>query len=153
MNTSDYLVNPEGQLLPEVEQCLRKARKTTSVWAKRLGQAQKIETMEGWTIAAQGDYLCRGVSDEVWAQEEEKLLQKYVASGVVDEEGWEHFKPNPNAPKVQAAQVVRAFQVESRYGTLHGKAGDYLIRSTTDASDVWVVDRSIFEQTYEFIKT
>jgi hypothetical protein len=49
---------------------------------------------------------------------------------------------------VQAAQIKVAFRVQANWGELSGKANDYVVRSTTDPTDVWIVDRTIFEASY-----
>jgi hypothetical protein len=38
----------------------------------------------------------------------------------------------------------------AKWGELKGKAGDYIVRSIEDTSDIWIVDRAIFEASYEF---
>lgn len=149
MNSDDNLLNPNGQLLAAVEQRLRLARKTKPIWARRLEADQTIQTLEGSIHAAAGSYLCRGVVGEFWAQAESKLREKYSESDEFDSEGWQRFDPKPDAPLVEATEVDEPFQVESHFGTLSGKPGDYIVRSTTDGSDVWIVAKAIFDASYE----
>ena len=51
-------------------------------------------------------------------------------------------------PLVSAEQVKHAFELESRWGAMQGKRGDYIVRSLSDDTDIWVVDKKIFEQSY-----
>ena len=148
MNSPSKLLNPDGQLLSAVEQELRLARKTKPIWAKRLDTDQLIETIEGSIQAKAGHYLCRGVVGEFWAQAESKLREKYSQGDEIDEEGWQRFDPKPDAPPVEANAIAEPFQVESHFGRLSGQAGDYVIRNTTDRSDVWIVAKAIFEASY-----
>jgi len=142
------LLNPDGKLLAAVKQSLRLARKTKPIWAKRLARDQEIETIEGSIQAKAGHYLCRGVVGEFWAQTESKLREKYLQSDKVDAGGWHRFDPKPDAPPVEASEIDEPFQVESHFGRLNGQAGDYLVRSMTDRSDVWIVAKAIFEASY-----
>jgi hypothetical protein len=145
------LLNPAGQLLPEIIQRLKEARKTKPIWAKQIDDACEVETLEGIVQANPGDYLCRGISAEHWPQKEEKLLEKYIASGEFDKDGWQRFEPKPDSEAVEATQYDRRFTISATWGELNGKAGDYVVRSRADLSDVWIVDRVIFESTYEVL--
>jgi hypothetical protein len=57
-----------------------------------------------------------------------------------------------------ATPIDHPFEVHARWGTLSGKAGDYLLknyqdRETPDPADVWVVDRGLFGQTYKAVSS
>ena len=145
------LINPDGQLLPAIAVRLKLARKSKPIWAKRVDEACEVETLEGRLQAQPGDYLCRGVRQELWPQKEKNLLEKYVASGRFDKDGWQRMDPKPDVQAVEAAQIDHSFIVKASWGELAGKAGDYVVRSRTDQSDVWLVDRVIFESTYQFV--
>jgi hypothetical protein len=59
------------------------------------------------------------------------------------------FDPKPDAPEVDATSIDRPFQVIAQMGTnLRGKAGDYVVRSTRDLADIWIVGSVIFEASY-----
>lgn len=143
------LINPDG-LLVEIEKLLSPAKKTKSVWAKRLEVNKRVHSLEGTYVADQGEYLCRGIQGEDWAQTYEKLSEKYTASGII-KDGWERFDPKPNAPAVEATAVDFPFKVCVRWGELKGKPGDYVVRDCSDHTDVWIVDKAIFEASYEFL--
>jgi hypothetical protein len=40
--------------------------------------------------------------------------------------------------------------VIASWGRLDGKPGDYVVRRQNDPSDIWIVDRAIFENSYKF---
>jgi hypothetical protein len=147
--TEPQLLNPKFALLSEIQEQLRLARKTKPLWAKRLEVNQTVDTLEGMTQASPGDYLCRGVVGESWAQKASKLFEKYDASGELNDQGYERFDPKPEAAPVEAAQISKAFRVIANWGELTGKPHDYLVRSTTDPSDVWIVDKTVFEASYK----
>lgn len=147
------LLNPNGILSPDVAQTLQLARKTRSLWARELSEPTEVQTLEGRVTAAPGDYLCRGIHGEQWPQKASKLLEKYVASDEVDADGWRRFDPKRDAPPVEAAAIAHPFRVNAQWGELCGKADDYLVRSVQDASDIWIVDKAIFEASYEFETT
>lgn len=150
MTREPDLLNPNGRLSTEVENGLRLARKTKSLWAKQINEPIEVQTLEGCLTAAPGDYLCRGIQDEQWPQKANKLLDKYVASEDIDADGWQRFDPKADAAPVEAAAIEHPFRVIAQWGELYGKANDYVVRSTVDPTDVWIVDRTIFEASYEF---
>ncbi|MEM9366940.1 MAG: hypothetical protein AAGD07_13180 [Planctomycetota bacterium] len=142
------LLNPNGILDAKVTATLRAARKTMPLWAREITETSEVQTLEGRVVAESGDYLCRGIHGEQWPQKADKLLQKYIASGEVDVDGYRRFDPKPNARPVEVAQIPHSFQIRAQWGVLSGKAHDYVVRSMADPSDIWVVDRSIFETSY-----
>lgn len=150
------MTTPNGDLLREVNEAgsWLPARKTRPIWAKRLERAETVQTLEGPEQVPAGSYLCRGEAGDVWPQSEENLSAKYVATDEVDPEGWRKYMPRPDAEGVMAAQVDHPFEVEAEWGTLAGKAGDYLVKNRSDRDapyprDVWVVDQDLFRATYE----
>lgn len=147
--TQPRLLNPDGKLLAELEPQLFLAVKTKPLWANQVDEAQQVVSLEGREQVEAGDYVCRGVHGELWPQKSDKLLEKYIASGDIDADGWQRFDPKPEAAPAQAAQVSHAFRVQAHWGELTGKPDDYVVRSTTDPTDIWIVDKAIFEASYE----
>lgn len=52
-----------------------------------------------------------------------------------------------------ATQIDHPFEVHAQWGKLTGKQGDFLVKNYGDAEtdypeDVWIVDRTLFGQTY-----
>lgn len=129
------------------------ARKTREIWVRRLAQGETISTLEGALQAKAGDFLCRGVGGEVWPQKVQDVERKYLSTDVTDGP-WRKYVPRPDAEGILAARIEHAFAVEATWGRLSGKAGDYLAKNFRDRGvrypvDVWVVDRALFEATYE----
>ena len=147
--TDSPLLNEHGTLDSSIESQLRRFRKTKPMWAKLLHEPVEVQTLEGPEVVPAGAYLCRGIKGEPWGQSAEKVSQKYVPSGEPLDDGWEKFLPHPDAPPVDATKIPTAFRVHTSWGELSGKPGDYLVRSTTDLTDMWIVDQSIFDSTYE----
>lgn len=55
-----------------------------------------------------------------------------------------------------ATPIDHAFEVQATWGQLTGRAGDYLVKNFQDRGtaypvDVWIVDQTLFRQTYEAI--
>ena len=130
------------------------AKKVKPIWAKLVESAQVVETLEGSETVQAGDYLCRGIQDEVWPQSADSLAKKYDATDEVDAEGWRKYAPKADAVGVSAAQVPHAFKVQASWGELSGKANDFILKSHTDTDtkypqDVWIVDQDLFHATYE----
>jgi hypothetical protein len=130
------------------------AKKTRPIRARQVTEPQQIQTLEGTEEVPAGAYLCRGEAGDLWPQSAERLQEKYQATDEVDAEGWRRYVPHPDNQGVLAARVEHPFTVETSWGTLHGKPGDYLGKNFEDRdvahpSDVWIVDRNLFEATYE----
>ena len=134
------------------------ARKTKPLWARRVGVAQAVSSPEGELEAKPGDFLCKGVEGELWVQAEATLRAKYAETGQnsTDAEGlaWQEYAPRPEGSGVMAVQISHPFEVHSSWGILVGKPGDYLLKREDDRdvefpADVWTVDRTVFESTYQ----
>jgi len=127
-------------------------RKVAPLWAILLDEDQEVETLEGVEDALAGDWLCKGVKNELWPQKEAKLLSNFNKTDVTDGD-WIKFVPRTDTPGYLAAQVKKSFAVKTKWGTQTGKEGDYLLKSKVDETDafpedVWVVDQEIFNKTY-----
>jgi hypothetical protein len=130
------------------------AKKTRPIRAKKLSEAQVVQTLEGEEEVLAGSYLCRGEAGDIWPQKEAELLKRYQPSGEADAEGWQTFAPRDDAQGVMAIQFDHPFAVQTSWGKLSGKAGDYLVKNFADRNakspaDVWIVDQSLFAATYE----
>lgn len=132
-------------------------KKTKPLWAKKLEEDVVVDTLEGELKYSKGDYLCKGPTGDIWGQKEESLFKKYDPDPKTnaDKDGWQKFLPKPDASGVMAAQIDHEFSIEHpSWGTFHGNAGDYLVKSYEDKDtefpeDVWIVQKGIFEGTYE----
>lgn len=130
-----------------------RARKTRPIAARLLEADHRVETLEGPVLAKAGDFLCRGAGGELWPQSRASLERRYLPGGSLAD-GWREYCPRPEGNQVLAASVPQAFEVTSRRGILRGKAGDYVLKKAGEsavpgANDLWIVDRSLFEATYE----
>eukprot|EP01089_Gocevia_fonbrunei_P001759 TRINITY_DN1165_c0_g1_i1.p1 TRINITY_DN1165_c0_g1~~TRINITY_DN1165_c0_g1_i1.p1 ORF type:complete len:169 (+),score=36.93 TRINITY_DN1165_c0_g1_i1:83-589(+) len=127
-------------------------KKTGYMWAKKLDKDQEIKTLEGVERAKKGQILCRGIAGELWPQEEAQVLRKYKPSNIKDGD-WVKYLPRPELPGFMATTVRGEFDVKTAWGTMHGKDKDYLVKNLADSdveypSDVWVVDRKLFNKSY-----
>lgn len=132
------------------------AKKARPIWARRLEADQTVQTLEGVEQVAAGHYLCRGEAGDIWPQTEKDLNKRYTATEEVDGDGWRKYRPHPDAQGVLATQIDHAFEVQATWGQLTGKPGDYLVknfqdRDTAYPADVWIVDQTLFRQTYESV--
>lgn len=146
-----HLTNKEISELP-----FRSYRKVASfrLRARRLTQedveqrAGVIHTMEGPVAFESGDYLARGIQGEEYPISPEAFGMLYEVDTLEpDPQGFAFYRPTPLLH--QAVQITEPFTVERADGSLFtGKAGDYVVR-TVGLEGGRIVDRSIFEQTYE----
>ena len=143
------VLNPNLILLPEVVKTLVEARKVATLKA-RPAMESTIETLEGTKTVKKDDYICQGPEGELWPQSKVKLDKKYFPEGDPDAAGWQTYVPRPDLPPVFATRIGIRFQVINGDDRLSGKAGDYLVTSSKDSNDVWIVDGEIFIKTYKF---
>ncbi|MBC8114508.1 MAG: hypothetical protein H7062_09035 [Candidatus Saccharimonas sp.] len=132
------------------------AKKTRPIWARRLEAAQTVKTLEGEEQVAAGHYLCKGEAGDIWPQTEQNLHKRYTATDEVAADGWRKYQPHPDAQGVMATPINHPFEVQATWGQLTGKPGDFLVknfqdRDTAYPADVWIVDQTLFRQTYESV--
>lgn len=125
-----------------------------------------LDTLEGKQTLKASSMVCLAEAGEVWQQTSAKLLQKYTVVGI-DPEGWLECQPKPEN-KVMAAVISEnicgpsGFSLFAQWGeekiingkqcfVQHGVAGDYVLKSTSDPSDLWIVKGKLFESTYQWI--
>jgi len=127
------------------------AVKSGSLWARIADRQELVHSREGEVLAREGDYICRGVEDELWPQSAAAFLRKYERVDPADggDREWREYRPKPDACEVMAARLDRPIVIPTPQGELTGRAGDYLVRSACDDADVWIVAASIFEATYD----
>ena len=133
------------------------AKKTRPIWARRLEAAQMVKTLEGEEQVAASHYLCKGEAGDIWPQTEKDLNKRYTATDEVAADDWRKYQPHPDAQGVLATQIDHPFEVLATWGKLTGKPGDFLVknfsldRETAYPADVWIVDQTLFRQTYESV--
>eukprot|EP00005_Dracoamoeba_jomungandri_P006143 CAMPEP_0174252838 /NCGR_PEP_ID=MMETSP0439-20130205/2206_1 /TAXON_ID=0 /ORGANISM="Stereomyxa ramosa, Strain Chinc5" /LENGTH=134 /DNA_ID=CAMNT_0015333487 /DNA_START=65 /DNA_END=466 /DNA_ORIENTATION=- len=127
------------ELLDEVQYLWVNYKKVGVVWAQKLKERRLIKTLEGDEIAEAGEMLCKGIAGELWPQAEEKLLSKYKKTSTTNGE-WDKYIPKPDLPGVFAARVNHDFSVETEYGAMSGKKGDYLLKNFADRHTEYPVD-------------
>jgi len=119
-----------------------------------------VDTLEGKEPLGDGVVICVGEAGDTWQQMPKKLLQKYwVAS--LDKDGWMDCEPLPDnavdCVEVTAGQTdIGGFYIIGQWGETvgeeknvqRGAAGDFICRNQTDHTDVWIVRRKLFLNTY-----
>ncbi len=130
-----------------------------------------VDTLEGKEPLGDGVVICVGEAGDAWQQMPKKLLQKYVVEEI-DKDGWMVCEPMPDNA-VDCIEVNRlvidhfcmvapnngwfgTFSIIGHYGqTVDGEVnvqsgveGDFLCRNRTDKTDVWIVKRKLFLNTY-----
>lgn len=107
---------------------------------------QQVKTLEGKTKFKQGDYLARGVHSEEWVIAKSYLHKNYTKISEADKDGFCCYQATTTN---KAYQVNAPFVLHKNNGMiLKGKAQDYIVRGDDEA---WIVDSTIFSQTYTFI--
>jgi len=130
-----------------------------------------VDTLEGKEPLGDGVVICVGEAGDTWQQMPKKLLQKYSVKGI-DKDGWMECEPLPD----NAVNVIEVtddfinincmsdgnngwfgeFQIIGQWGETvgdiknvqRGTKGDFICQNRTDSSDVWVVRRKLFLNTY-----
>jgi hypothetical protein len=151
----------------------KRARKTKPIWAREVDPGEvgrEFPTADHTVeIAREGYWLSVGVAEEPWFQTLEKIEAKYEQAGeerkrFAFDDGprtYRIYKPNA-AVRNWVAQVkepgIAGFFIRPNYDPehpLYSPAGGYVIRDDSDdpygaeADDVWLVQKGLFESTYE----
>ena len=153
----------------------RRARKTKPIWARAV-EAEEVgkefQTADHAVEKARAGYwLCVGVAGEPWFQTLEKIEGKYDPAGeavkTFEFDGkprkYRTFKPKATT-RNWVAQVkgpgIAGFFIRPNYDPAHplySPAGGYVVRDDvkdpyqTKPDDVWLVQKGLFESTYEVI--
>lgn len=132
----------------------------TSIQSKIL-----LATLEGNQALKTNSFVCWGVDNDLWQQAEDKLHQKYLLQHV-DPDGWIHCVPKAdnatNASLIEGKGPFGGFSVIGRWGEeqnvngkkvylQYGVSGDYIMQSIEDSTDIYRIDKRIFDNTYEFV--
>jgi hypothetical protein len=120
-----------------------------------------VDTLEGKEPLGDGVVICMGEAGDAWQQMPKKLLAKYAVTSI-DAEGWMECQPLPDNAvdviEVDSAQCDAdgSFYIIGQWGATIGDeknvqigtAGDFICRNRTDQSDIWIVRRKLFLNTY-----
>lgn len=115
-----------------------------------------MATIEGNEKVERNAIMCIGEANDAWQQNGENLIKKYNIVGFTDD-GWMICEPKPDN-EVEFIQLDEEFFIEAQWGeekpgfknpVQYGKLGSYVLRNIEDNSDVWVVEKKVFENTYE----
>lgn len=126
-----------------------------------------VDTLEGKEPLGDGVVICIGEAGDTWQQMPKKLLAKYVVRSI-DKDGWMDCEPLPDNA-VDCIEVTNEmtqipgnrginldFTIVGQWGaTIDGEknvqkgvVGDFICRNQTDLTDVWIVHRKLFLNTY-----
>lgn len=120
-----------------------------------------VDTLEGREPLGDGVVICVGEAGDTWQQMPKKLLAKYSVKAI-DNDGWMVCEPLPdNAVDVTEIDTAKcetdgSFYIIGQWGETvgseknvqKGSAGDFVCRNRTDHTDVWIVRRKLFLNTY-----
>lgn len=137
-----------------------------------------VDTLEGKEPLGDGAIICIGESNDIWQQMPKKLLQKYDVIEI-DKDGWMICQPKPdnsvefieiteNMVGLDTVQTVYKWEVKenvyiiAQWGeNMHfngqdiqvqiGEYGDFVCRNREDKTDIWIVKRKIFLNTYNIM--
>jgi hypothetical protein len=153
----------------------RLAHKTRPIWARPVTAEEvgrEFQTADHVKeVAREGSWLCVGVAGEPWFQSREKIESKYEADR--EESKKFDFDAEPRScRKFKPRQTVRnwvarvqgpgieGFSIRPSYEPerlLYSPSGGYVINDevkdpyTDKPGDIWLVQQSLFDSTYELI--
>jgi hypothetical protein len=154
----------------------RLAKKTKPIWARRVEAdeiGKEFQTADHVKEKAKaGAWLCVGVAGEPWFQSFEKIDAKYDADRresktfEFDTKAHTYRKYTPKGTvRNWVAQVkgtgIAGFSIRPGYDPerpLYSPAGGYVVKNEVrdpyhdDPKDVWLVQQSLFDSTYDIIK-
>jgi hypothetical protein len=156
-------------------QAWRLVRKTKPMWARSVTAhelGKSFQTADGAVERAQeGYWLCVGVVGEPWFQKWETIEAKYEHTGKeakhfsfdAQPENYQVFRPRGDV-RNWAAMVrspgIEGFTIQPSYDMehpLYSPAGGYVVKDYVpdpyrdEGGNLWLVQRALFESTYEFL--
>lgn len=156
-------------------QAWRRARKTKPIWARAVDPdeiGKEFQTADqAIEVAREGYWLCVGVAGEPWFQKLSKIEDKYDRFAAEAKQfsfdnqahAYAIFRPKADVGN-WAAQVqgegIKGFSIRPNYDLEHplvAPAGGYVVKGDVPdpyhdkPNDVWLVQQSLFEDTYEFL--
>jgi hypothetical protein len=113
-----------------------------------------VDTLEAREPVSADAIMCIGECNDAWQQTASSLLKKYTVESI-DPDGWMVCTPKPDA-SVEFFEATADCYVRGLWGqTIDGvpnlqraAAGDAVVRSRSDPTDMWVVARKIWRNTY-----
>lgn len=153
----------------------RLARKTRPIWARPVAPEEvgrEFQTADHVKeVAREGFWLCVGVAGEPWFQSREKIEAKYEAdieeskkfSFDAESCTYRMFKPRQTVRNWVAhvkGPGIEGFFIRPNYDPerpLYSPSGGYVVKDdvkdpyTDKPDDVWLVQQSLFESTYELV--
>jgi len=152
------------------------ARKTRPIWARAVlpGEiGQEFETADHVKeVAREGAWLCVGIAGEPWFQTLAKIEGKYEPDGEETQKFrfdtkpvvYRKFKPRGDT-RNWVARVegpgIEGFFIRPGYDPdrpLYSPGGGYVVKNHSEdpegptSKDVWLVQKDLFESTYEIIE-
>lgn len=134
-----------------------------------------VDTLEGKEPLGDGAIICIGDSNDIWQQMPKKLIQKYSVIEI-DKDGWMICEPRPDnsvncveitddlLPFIDSDNMLFAgyFFIKGLWGEQisilgedmliqRAETGDFICQNREEKSDVWIVKRKIFINTYNII--
>ena len=142
----------------------RVARKTKNILAKPMVSlmidktvASKflVNTLEAREPLGDGAVFCIGEAGDAWQQMPNALLRKYDVV-MIDADGWLHCKPRDDVSVEFIELGDVGAHIVGKWGETIGDvhnlqsfdAGDFLLRDRVDHTDMWIVRRKLFLNTY-----
>lgn len=120
-----------------------------------------LATLEGTQMLRASAMVCIGPDGDMWQQTKERLHKQYTPIEL-DTDGWVTFQPKPENERDVCEITLDGcldgeFFVNAQCGERQadgsfvqkGKSGDYVVRSREDPTDIWIVARTVFNNTYE----
>ncbi len=106
-----------------------------------------VNTLEGPVAYSEGDAIVTGVAGEQWSVARERFHHTYAAIFPTESGQDGRYVKHPH--DVLALRLTKgcAIHLADGRGTLHGRAGDYLVQYRP--GDCAVVAAEIFDDTYE----
>jgi len=154
----------------------RLARKTKPIWARPVAPEEvgkSFQTADHGVVQAHAGYwLCAGSAGEPWFQSKDKIDSKYRPAGEQERRyefddarrRYQRFTPHDDT-RNWAAQIedpeIEGFFIQPNYptdGPLYSPAGGYVVKDyvddpySGDPNDVWLVQQTLFENTYELVE-
>ncbi len=109
-----------------------------------------IQTLEGSVMYQAGDALVTGTKNEQWPIERIKFEATYIPASEIKigEDGW--YLKKPMIVSAEQSTTKQAVKIKDGAVILNAHPGDWIV--SDGFSNRWVVEKDIFNETYELIE-
>lgn len=123
---------PENKGLPDPEKEGKKYIKTKPIFAMKMDKEFKVNTLEGETEGKAGDYLCKGITGELWPVDSQIFESEYKQIEESPKYNPEFASKMANMTPEEGAKLAKEFETK----LINASTGNVVITASNSVTQV-----------------